>query len=411
MGRDTAFGRRLAELRAERGLSLRQLGARAHYSRSQLSEMEHGKKWPSPAGAAKLDEALSAGGELAALAERRPQPAGSETGLLDDPHEIDRRLRRVATSNVDEAKLHYLEAAVLRLIAEYERHPPWEMAPQVRHLRGYIDEVLAGRQHPPQQARLYAVAVHLSGLLATLAVDLGLHQHARAYGLEAFTLADAAGHPVKAWARAAQSFTAYYAGDYHEALAYAQDGQRRAPGSPHGVRLALNGEARALARLGDAYGVDAAVDRGLTLLAGYPTTVGVSAGLTLGVYCQARATANAATAYLALRQPDKVEQYATPALAVFDREGLRGPQALTRLDLATAALMAPGPDPELASRMAAEAITVSAPQRLESVSQRAHEFLTAAQPYAADPGVRAVAELVADQDGMRSIESREVVLE
>ncbi len=412
MGRDTVFGQELARLRAERGLSLRRLSELAHYSRSHLHDLEHGVKQPSTATAKRLDVALSAGGRLAALAERdRAQPDDGGTGWLDDPQEIEQRRRRVTASNIDEAKLRYLEGAVLRLITEYERHPPGVMASQTRRLRRYVDDVLAGRRHPPQQERLYAVAVHLCGLLGTLAVDLGLHAHARAYGLEAFDIADAAGQPdLQAWARAAQSFIAYYASDYDEALAYAQDGQRRAPRSPHGVRLALNGEPRALARLGDTYGVDDAVDRGLTLLADFPTGEQVSASLTLGAYCPARATANAATAYLALGQPAKVRRHATPALAVFDREGLRGPQALTRLDLATAALMAPDPEPERAAQLAAEAIAVSAPQRLESVNLRAREFLHRARPWATQPRIRAVAEMVADQN-KRSIEVGKVVLE
>jgi hypothetical protein len=36
VGRDSAFGRRLADLRAERGLSLRELELRAHFSRGFL---------------------------------------------------------------------------------------------------------------------------------------------------------------------------------------------------------------------------------------------------------------------------------------------------------------------------------------------------------------------------------------
>jgi Helix-turn-helix domain len=62
----TAFGQRLAELRAERGLSLRELGTLAHYSRGFLWDLEAGNKMPSPTSAARLDEALSAGGQLAA---------------------------------------------------------------------------------------------------------------------------------------------------------------------------------------------------------------------------------------------------------------------------------------------------------------------------------------------------------
>src|SRR2546430_8570334 len=159
MGRDSAFGQRLAELRAEHGLSLRALGELAHYSRGYLWDLESGNKWPSRDTAARLDESLSAGGDLAALAERRPRP--NHTVFLDDLEEIERRRRRLTASNIDEAKLRDLEHSVLHLIAEYERRPPLVVAPQVRQLRRYVDETLAGRQHPPQRERLYGVAVHL----------------------------------------------------------------------------------------------------------------------------------------------------------------------------------------------------------------------------------------------------------
>src|SRR5947207_9365159 len=68
MGRDSPFARRLGELRAERGVSLAKLGDLAHYSRGFISDLASGKKRPGPATAARLDEALGAGGQLAALA-------------------------------------------------------------------------------------------------------------------------------------------------------------------------------------------------------------------------------------------------------------------------------------------------------------------------------------------------------
>src|SRR5436305_11499322 len=70
----TAFGRRLAELRAERGLSLRALGELAHFSRGYLWDLEAGTKLPSPSSAARIDQARSAGGQLATLASAAPSP-------------------------------------------------------------------------------------------------------------------------------------------------------------------------------------------------------------------------------------------------------------------------------------------------------------------------------------------------
>ncbi|MGY4899954.1 hypothetical protein ACWEEK_30785 [Micromonospora aurantiaca (nom. illeg.)] len=77
---------------------------------------------------------------------------------------------------------------------------------------------------------------------------------------------------MQARARATQSLIAFYTGDYHDALAYAQDALRRAGNSPHRIRLTINGQARALARLGDRYGVDKAVNHPFTALSDYPSS-------------------------------------------------------------------------------------------------------------------------------------------
>lgn len=58
------FGSRLGALRRERGLSLRALATRIHYSGSYLHDIEHGRKPPTPDLAAALDEALDAHGSL-----------------------------------------------------------------------------------------------------------------------------------------------------------------------------------------------------------------------------------------------------------------------------------------------------------------------------------------------------------
>ncbi|MET9395332.1 helix-turn-helix domain-containing protein [Streptomyces sp. NPDC006624] len=71
------FGQCLRRLRTERGLSLADLSARAHYSRSHLSKVENGQKAPTPALADSCDRALRAGGALARLA---PEGTGSGTG-------------------------------------------------------------------------------------------------------------------------------------------------------------------------------------------------------------------------------------------------------------------------------------------------------------------------------------------
>jgi hypothetical protein len=75
------FSAALRRLMTERGMSLRELARRAHYDPGYLSKVASGRKPVTPKVAAAADAALSAGGELAALARARRRPRGSpDTG-------------------------------------------------------------------------------------------------------------------------------------------------------------------------------------------------------------------------------------------------------------------------------------------------------------------------------------------
>lgn len=78
------FAVRLRELLNERGTSYRALAARTFYSKSYLHDLATGRKPPAPDVAARLDEALGAGGQLAALAAGgTPVPVGNGWGRRD----------------------------------------------------------------------------------------------------------------------------------------------------------------------------------------------------------------------------------------------------------------------------------------------------------------------------------------
>ena len=99
-------------------------------------------------------------------------------------------------------------------------------------------------------------------MLGYMAVGQARFTLARAYCAEAFALAAAAEESdLQAWVRGTESLCAYYQKRYRDALELALDGQRHAHGGPQAIRLAVNGEARALGRLGDRRGVDEAVER------------------------------------------------------------------------------------------------------------------------------------------------------
>src|SRR6266702_5103671 len=75
---DPLFRQRLHQLRTDRGLTFRGLGKVTNYSHTMLWEIEQGRKQPSPAMAARLDTALAASGQLAALVTTRSATRSEE---------------------------------------------------------------------------------------------------------------------------------------------------------------------------------------------------------------------------------------------------------------------------------------------------------------------------------------------
>jgi transcriptional regulator with XRE-family HTH domain len=76
------FGAGLLFWRTKRELSLRGLANLAHYSKSQISDLERGVRAPRPDMAEHLDRVLEAEGELRALADLMP-PSSTEPPVLD----------------------------------------------------------------------------------------------------------------------------------------------------------------------------------------------------------------------------------------------------------------------------------------------------------------------------------------
>ena len=77
---DPRFGRRLRELRQQRGLSLRRLGQQVHCSHGYLWDLEAGGKRPSPSVAALLDAALGAERAVVRLATVVSADTGGQPG-------------------------------------------------------------------------------------------------------------------------------------------------------------------------------------------------------------------------------------------------------------------------------------------------------------------------------------------
>lgn len=267
-------------------------------------------------------------------------------------------------------------------VDNYELVGPAAIAPTLVTQRRWVHQSLLERHPPRVGVRLFTLATHMSGVLASIALDLQSFRMARSYASEAFQLSEMVGDPhLTAWIRGTQSLVEYYAQRYDTALEFARDGLRIAPCGPQTIRLKANGEARALARLGDKRGVDAAVEQAIQLHEDLPFSPDVSSSLALGPYCSARIHGNAATAYLSLLEPDRVLLHGAQALVVFDPRRVQGSRALTRLDMATALLQADHPDPPHATNIAMEALSIEGAAGFAAVTRRAEEFLIAAAPY------------------------------
>src|SRR6266540_7484639 len=116
---DPRFAATLRQLRADRGLSLRDLARRAVYGKSYLHELETGSKQPSMEVAERLDVALQAGGQLTGLV----HAAGESPRIDDGEVEALELARRVATSDVSAETLDRLELAADELAVAYARVP------------------------------------------------------------------------------------------------------------------------------------------------------------------------------------------------------------------------------------------------------------------------------------------------
>jgi len=399
------FGAELRYWRQLRGWSQVALGAAVHASGDLVGKVEKAERSASADFAARCDRALDTGGVLARLwplVERELSGLPNVGAIADavlqaappDSESISAiaaRSLRLTAVNVDDAALDLLDFAISDFVDRYEVEGPLRLAAEVAALRWRVQQLLDGRQHPPQRRRLYVIAARLSGLLGYMAVNRSRFPLAAAYCREAFGLADVVGdRGLQAWVRGTGSFAAYYHGDYRRSLDLARDGLRYAGDGPQAIRLAVNGEARALARLGEAYRheADRAVGYAFALLDRIEVPEGLTACISFEPYSVGRAAANAATAYLSLGDTAEVLRYADQVDTVIETSESAWSRALVRLDVATALLRQPRPDVEHAMSLGVQALSTSAGNPIRSIWQRSRELHAASSQWPSLPAVR-----------------------
>ena len=319
---------------------------------------------------------------------RAPERVSAEAEEIVD---VLARVRRLETSRIGTDMLIGLGLAVEDIVDRYERVGPAQLIRPLTDQRKALDKLIDDCRSCAQRQQLLRLAGQTSALLGYLAVNRERYPLGRAYCAEAIHLADYAEDPeLLAWIKGTQSFCEYYAGDFQRAVDFAREGLAVAGDGPQAVRLAINGEARALGKLGDVAGVHVAVERGYALTDRLPEVPGVSPCISLGGYSLARTASNAVTAYVDLGLPDEVARHAEIALPEFEASDSQWSQSLIRLDLANSMAAAKDSDPEEASSLVDQALNISADKPITSVLQRSRAFVRATGKWR---GVRAVEEV------------------
>jgi hypothetical protein len=371
-----------------------------------IREWVHGRREPSDF----YTELLGAvfGVAFARRTSRAPTPTQAALVLLepetDPPAMIDiaGRISALTEANIDDSGVDLLDLALTDLIERYESEGPALLAPDTVELRRGIHRLLDGKQRPAVRQRLYILAGRVSGILSYMAVNRGRFRLAAAYSSEAFEMARFVGDQgLQAWVRGTQSFSAYYAGDYTRAVELARDGLRHAGDGVQAPRLLVNGEARALGRmgLGRRREVDQAVAKAFEIADRTDGPVGLTSCVDFGVYGRGRIAANAATAYLHLGDTKAVVSYADPLDNAIEQADSTWSRSLVRLDVATSLVRQPKPDLEKAMALGQESLGMAEQIPIRSVWQRSHELVREAGRWDDVPAVHEFTERLRDWEG------------
>lgn len=255
----------------QRDMSLRRLAVAAHYDAGLLSKVLNGHRPHSAYLAARLDDALGAGGEIMAVSENqlplRPGRPAAAAG-----RGASRAVAAIRVAMTGQAgAADFAAGSLAELVTHYARAAAVEPSAAVydellcaRSLAG----TLLARAAPPARQELGGTTGWLSSLLAVLATDLGDHAAALMWCRDAERHATEAGNrEVAGWAALTRSLIAWYQGDPARSAAAARRGRAEGqPGTAAYAKLAAQ-EMRCLAQLGDAAGMREARHRAAAAMA------------------------------------------------------------------------------------------------------------------------------------------------
>jgi hypothetical protein len=240
-----------------------------HYSKGYLSKIENGGRSPNHTLAAQCDAVLGTGGRLVAAVEAAPPPAPDAPV---DRVEVPTPVRALAAAG-SEAALSAFESMFAQHRTLGLAVSPWAVRPMVE-TQTRVLLALATAAREPARTRLLRLAARHAEYAGWMAQEAGDEPAALLWTLQAARTAESVGEPELArYALVRQAELSLYRGDAPAAVrlsVLAQEGSRTARVSG----LAIQREAQAHARAGDADRWRSAMERAAELLAAPDDTGG-----------------------------------------------------------------------------------------------------------------------------------------
>ncbi|MGW0651773.1 helix-turn-helix domain-containing protein [Streptomyces umbrinus] len=383
------FGSAIKLVREIVGLSQQDISSRTGLTQSEVSKLEAG------GALTQIDKIISVLEGLGVPAELSPVRLSGAPLLVeapvepdwDDPVAIATDVGALLASNTAPGGISAADEALKRIIDEYESDGPTgpaRLALRARKLRSHLHGLLQGQQPPSHRTALFRTAARTSAVLGYMAVNAGHHGLAASYCTEAVSMAqDISDLETVMWTHGTRSLSAYYAGDFATAAAWASAGIALAPNHPQAIRLHVNGLARALARQGDHAGTLRAIGAAEDLSSRHGVTTALTPCISMDPYGVTRTLANAITGHVALGETAEVLRYETEISEYVAAADSQWTHSLVRLDVATALLSGRHPDVEHAMVIGLQVLQdAEGGPLILSVVQRAHDLRSNAESWA-----------------------------
>ncbi|MFJ7202292.1 helix-turn-helix domain-containing protein [Streptomyces sp. NPDC098789] len=386
-----SFGEALRRLRGSR--SVRDVAQLAACGKTQVSDLELGKRQPTRTIARALDQALGAKGELIALADTRP-----DSSPLDQADALQRGLRQaLAAGPLTDASLDEWEYTVDRHGRATRYRPEGELLPEL--LADFTDLrlVLTHRQSAMARKRLTIAVARMSGLMALTLLKLG-DERSRAWwrtGRAAATAAE--DRSALSWMYAQEAYQLYYGGDLEGAVELATRAQQLAGGLPCvGPALAAPLEARARAIMQQRDDAGEALTRAEVALERLPETERTASAFG---YSESQLRFHAGNAWTHLGETDRAAEEQARALELYPRRE-HTDRALVALDQAICAEIN-GDTAGAAASATATILALPEEHRSALIVYRAREVAARVPGARTVPEVRVLREVLALPPGER----------